>query len=532
MICALLAVGLWALLGGPALHSAREIHGECGRHAPVAALESKAKRAADMPEASMDARKIMLLRNVEDALVPGHNWRGRCPACDRRLEGIESCVHHLGSREHLLRFGGPCRCGKCRGLNRPEFNRLFASMFARELSIPRRPAANNASFGAARQRAALLMTCEAQRAAHEAAGFDLPAIDSALKRGPPKRVEPRGFREAVQEVEPLSNWHREEARFCVRWDFGESGVRAGRRVSGEPTVLTVPPPMNACLSRLTLDTPPPVTIPALPAALVEAQESVQELTWPYSPGASLALAATRLRGESLRGVHAVAGPSLLYALAGKGDARSSFLVQRVGGVTCFQSIPARRHNAVGMVGHQVEELLCSPRAASQTYYSIGRVAIEPAQRGGAPLRLLLAAEVDGSIAGEPVEVKSFTGTAATRSHSGTRRLREMLQLLASGSKRLLAAGLSRDRSQVVEIREKTLSGEIYSSEAWSRVGQRIRYLLPRILDDPRVIGAVERPVHLVFDHSKLPVLKVAPPGCGVVDPAWQALFGGDDGDVE
>ena len=112
------------------------------------------------------------------------------------------------------------------------------------------------------------------------------------------------------------------------------------------------------------------------------------------------------------------------------------------------------------------------------------------------------------------------------------RLREMLQLLASGSKRLLAVGLSRDRRQVVEIREKTLSGEICSSEAWSKVGQRIRYLLPRILDDPRVVGAVERPVHLVFDHSKLPVLKVAPPGCGVVDPAWQALFGGDDGDVE
>ena len=71
--------------------------------------------------------------------------------------------------------------------------------------------------------------------------------------------------------------------------------------------------------------------------------------------------------------------SLLQALSGDclgKYAKSSFLVQRVGGAVCFQHLPIRAANILNQPGHQLEEI-CSPRRkGSVAHYSVGRLKID------------------------------------------------------------------------------------------------------------------------------------------------------------
>ena len=98
-------------------------------------------------------------------------------------------------------------------------------------------------------------------------------------------------------------------------------------------------------------------------------------------------------------VDAVVGTSLLQALSGDRlgkYAKSSFLVQRVGGAVCFQHLPIRAANILNQPGHQLEEI-CSPRRkGSVAHYSVGRLKIDD-------LTVLCVSEIDASENGAPVD---------------------------------------------------------------------------------------------------------------------------------
>ena len=55
-------------------------------------------------------------------------------------------------------------------------------------------------------------------------------------------------------------------------------------------------------------------------------------------------------------------------------------------------------------------------------------------------------------------------------------------------------------------------------------GQRIKYMLPLVLDNQKVLSAIERPVMMSFsEDDKLPLSSPAPPGSSVVPPDFSHI---------
>ena len=442
-----------------------------------------------------------------------------CPLSGKKLPySMAAVISHLGSREHLAAVGGPCACGSCAPVTR--FDELFRPLFFHNMNLdqPRGSAhrlaqaqaelrAQADSLRGVRRRASLLLRCPTQRLTHRAAGYDIDGLTAALARSFPAD----GARKAARRLPPKHEWLVEEDRYYVGWDSEVSGGPASFSVS-----LAEAPPNAAVHRRLRADElPAPLELPPLPIELEERAPIARALAWPYVPGVTLALAAAQRRGESLEGVDAVVGTSLLQALSGDRlgkYAKSSFLVQRVGGAVCFQHLPIRAANILNQPGHQLEEI-CSPRRkGSVAHYSVGRLKIDD-------LTVLCVSEIDASENGAPVELKSFAAGSHSRPFVRREGAQNTMQATVSGSRKVLLFTLTPNRTVATATRSlRTSTLRRIHKDAWGYFGQRVRYLLPQVLSHPLVQSAVDQPVHMLLDNAKMPYFVPAPAGCSVVAP--------------
>ena len=201
--------------------------------------------------------------------------------------------------------------------------------------------------------------------------------------------------------------------------------------------------------------------------------------------------------------------SLLYAFSGQvsDTINDSFLLQMVGTTTiAIIHIRENMTNHSFGIGTLVETLCCPPETPSSSSYSISRVEI-------GDRTFLFSTEVDGYDieASATVEVKARRKTNPD--------IKGLIQIMTNGSSKIVNFKASKDglslESSVVHTREEIMN--LHQSN-WIYIGQRIRYLLPMVLDNPLVRnGGV---VVMTFDKAKLPRFSPAPSGYSVIPPDY------------
>ena len=396
----------------------------------------------------------------------------KCTCCDREIESITACVDHLSSARHVKKVGGLCGCkdNQC-----AERDSIIVSM----------------------------LTCPTQRQLHVDYGFKVEEILTAIADG---TSQPRydGAKELALLIPPDRNWFVEVSRYHVAWD--------GSKSEGDSFL----PPTKAAtieqsLHRISVDQlPPKFTSPTLPIRLPVVERSSTKLLWPYRPGIVLPFALMKSKGQSLDDIDVIASTSLLYALSGQvsDTIKDSFLLQMVGTTIAIVHMRENMTNHSFGIGTLVETICCPPETPSSSSYSISRVEI-------GDRTFLFYTEVDGYDieASATVEVKARRKTNPD--------IKGLIQIMTNGSSKIVNFKASKDglslESSVVHTREEIMN--LHQSN-WIYIGQRIRYLLPMVFDNPKVRNAVDTPVVMTFDKARLPQFSPAPSGYSVIPPDY------------
>ena len=122
-------------------------------------------------------------------------------------------------------------------------------------------------------------------------------------------------------------------------------------------------------------------------------------------------------------------------------------------------------------------------------------------------------EIDGfdPTTGETIELK------ATRASKIS--IRHLMQIMTNGSSRIVSLAPNKTKDSFLSMTMYNRDELLKLNETqWISVGQRIRYLLPRILDNHMVQNATDHPVIMTFDECKLPQFAPAPADYSLIPP--------------
>ena len=408
-------------------------------------------------------------------------YPSRCPCCDTAIDSIHNCVNHLSSTKHISKikemFDIKDEC-------RPNIFSMF--------------------------------TFPNQRQMHIDYGYKVDEILAAVADGV---GQPRfdGAKEHALLIPPDRNWFVEISRRFVGWDGRR---KKGSKKKKERSVFyqTTEPSIRESKIRLRIgELPPPFKSPTLPIRLpaVEKRYSVK-LKWPHRPGIALpfALIKSKKGRLSLDGIDVIASSSLFYALAGdnKGT-RDKYLLQRIGDTIAIASMRKKMSHNSDDNGILAETICCpSSKDLDFASYSISKVSIDNKT-------ILLSTEVDGydMDTKEIVEVKTSRRTGM--------KMKELIQMMANGSSRVVKIKTSEDNlsfeSSTVSTREEIMN---LLEDRYIYAGQRIKYMLPLMLDNQKVLNAIDTPVMMSFsEDDKLPLFSPAPPGSSVVPPDFSHI---------
>ena len=282
----------------------------------------------------------------------------------------------------------------------------------------------------------------------------------------------------------------------------------GQQLEGTPEK----PSIQDSISRLRLDEPPPKfqepTLPtptSVPNTLV-----LSDFVWPRYASIELPLAVVKAKEETLDGVHFIIVSShFFYALCGESRAMNrSFLLQRVGDSIAVVPLTAdgvktpRCSLAIGVL---VEDLCC-PSSLPDTMTTFSLAKFQVGDYG-----LMLSTEVDGldSATGECIEVK-------VRKKSSL-NMREIIQASVNGSARIAGVTPSADKTNLESIKIFSVQNEREQrKEKWTYNGQRAKYILSLIWNNPLVQSSTDAPVLMKFDQQKMPNFSPAPPGSSII----------------
>ena len=413
-------------------------------------------------------------------------YPSRCPCCDTAaIDSIHNCVYHLSSKKHIAKI---------------------KEMF--DIKDECRP--NIVS----------MFTFPNQRQIHIEYGYKVDEILAAVADGV---GQPRfdGAKEHALLIPPDRNWFVEISRYFVGWNGRKKKKKKkGRAKKGRSVFYeTTEPSIKESNIRLRIgELPPPFTPPTLPIRLpvVEKRYSVK-LKWPHRPGIALpfALINSKKGKLSLDGIDVIASTSLIYALAGdnKGT-RDKYLIQRIGETIAITSMRKKMsHNSYD--NGILAETICCPSSKSLNFasYSISKASI-------GNNTILLSTEVDGydMDTNEIIEVKASK-------RGGSPDTKELIQMMANGSSRVVKIKTSEDNlsfeSSTVSTREEIMN---HLEDRYIYAGQRIKYMLPLVLNNQKVLNAIDRPVMMSFsEDDKLPLFSPAPPGSSVVPPDFSHI---------
>lgn len=432
-------------------------------------------------------KKNMSKKQQQRQLYPS-----RCPCCDNiELDSMHNCVNHLSSAKHIAKI---------------------KEMF--DIKDECRP--NIVS----------MFTFPNQRQMHIEYGFKVDEILAAVADG---IGQPRfdGAKEQALLIPPERNWFLEISRYFVGWNGGKSkwwkskkmkSLNKGLKKQGmnkkeRSAVLneTTAPSIAESLRRMQIGRlPPPFISPTLPIRIPVVEKSYIKLKWPHRPGIALpfALIQSKKGKLSLDGVDVITSTSFIYALAGdEKGIRDKYLLQRIGNTIAIASMRKKMSHKSYDTGILAETICCpSSRGLNFASYSISRVSI-------GDKTFLLSTEVDGY----DMDTKEIVEVKASR--SGPRiGMKELLQMMANGSSRIVKLKASEDNlsfeSSTVSTREEIMN---LLEDQYIYTGQRIKYMLPLVLDNQKVMNAIERPVMMSFsEDDKLPLFSPAPSGSSVI----------------
>jgi hypothetical protein len=356
-----------------------------------------------------------------------------------------------------------------------------------------------------------MFTFPNQRQIHIEYGFKVDEILAAVADGIGQPRFDGAKEQALLLIPPERNWFVEISRYFVGWNGGKSKKKKKKKKK----TLTAPSIVES-LSRMHIGKlPPPFISPTLPIRIpVVEKRYMIKLKWPHRPGIVLpfALIQSKKGKLSLDGVDVIASTSFIYALAGdEKGIRDKYLLQRIGNTIAISSLRKKMSHRSYDKGILAETICCPSSGGSNlnfASYSISRASI-------GNKTFVLSTEVDGydMDTNEIVEVKA--------SRSGPRiGMKELLQMMANGSSRIVKLKTSEDNlsfeSSTVSTREEIMN---LLEDQYIYTGQRIKYMLPLVLDNPKVMNAIERPVMMSFsEDDKLPLFSPAPSGSCVIPP--------------
>ena len=260
--------------------------------------------------------------------------------------------------------------------------------------------------------------------------------------------------------------------------------------------------------------PPQFTSPTLPIRIpvVKKKHSIK-LKWPHRPGIALPFALIKSKkGQlSLNGIDVIASTSFIYALCGdnKGT-RDKFLLQRIGETIAVTSMRKKMSHNSSDKGILAEKICCpSSKSLDFASYNISTVTI-------GDRTFLLSTEVDGY----DMDTKEIVEVKASRRGGGI-RMKELIQMMANGSYWIVKIKTSEDNlsfeSSTVSTREEIMN--LLEDQYIFYAGQRIKYMLPLVLDNQKVLNAIDKPIMMSFNEdNKLPVFSPAPSGSTVIPP--------------
>ncbi len=397
-------------------------------------------------------------------------YPSQCPCCDTELNSIQNCINHLSSAKHIAKIKEMFHI-------KDECRPNIVSMF----------------------------TFPNQRQVHIEYGFKVDEILAAVADGIGQPRFDGAKEQALLLIPPERNWFVEISRYFVGWNGGKSKKKK---------TLT-PPSIAESLSRMKIgELPPPFISPTLPIRLPVVEKSYIKLKWPHRPGIALPFALIQSKkGKllSLDGVDVIASTSFIYALAGdEKGIRDKYLLQRIGNTIAIASMRKKMSHKSYDKGILAETICCpSSRGLNFASYSISRASI-------GDKTFLLSTEVDGY----DMDTKEIVEVKASRRSGPRIGMKELLQMMANGSSRIVKLKTSEDNlsfeSSTVSTREEIMN---LLQDQYIYTGQRIKYMLPLVLDNQKVMNAIERPVMMSFsEDDKLPLFSPAPSGSSVIPP--------------
>ena len=124
--------------------------------------------------------------------------------------------------------------------------------------------------------------------------------------------------------------------------------------------------------------------------------------------------------------------------------------------------------------------------------------------------LMLSTEVDGlDSTGECVEVKVRNKPSL--------KMWEIIQASVNGSARIAGITPSADKTNLESIKIFSVQNEREQrKEKWTYNGQRAKYILSLIWNNPLVQSSTDAPVLMKFDQQKMPNFSPAPPGSSII----------------
>ena len=406
-------------------------------------------------------------------------YPSRCPCCDTAIDSIHNCVNHLSSTKHIAKIKDMFDI-------KDECRPNIVSMF----------------------------TFPNQRQLHVEYGFKVDEILAAAAHGV---GQPRfdGAKEHALLIPPERNWFVEISRYFVGWNGRK---KYSRRKKGSSVFYeTTEPSIRESKIRLRIgELPPPFKSPTLPIRLPVVKKRSMKLKWPHRPGIALpfALIKSKKGKLSLDGIDVIASTSFIYAMAGDDKGiRDNYLLQRIGDTIAITSMRKKMsHNSYDN-GILAEKICCpSSKELDFASYSISKVSIDNKT-------ILLSTEVDGydMDTKEIVEVKTSSRTGM--------KMKDLIQMMANGSSRIVKIKTSEDNlsfeSSTVSTRDEIID---LFEDRYIYAGQRIKYMLPLVLNNQKVLNAIDRPVMMSFSQDdKLPLFSPAPPGSSVVPPDFSHI---------